>query len=228
MGGRRVPAVQHAERINAAADLAGAGVLPAEAARVLAGRFAVSVRQARRYVDQAAAGGRVPVPGAKVVFTVKLPAALPGGCAPMRASITPRSRRWWRGRCRSAWTGAAETGRAARALKAVETQSVFGRMRPAICHWPTRYWCRSGGPAPGGAARKEDHAMTSAAIYARVSSARQAEDETIGSQIQALHEHARAAGLEVPGHWVFEERVIRVRRWCARRWRRCVIWRPRA
>jgi len=47
--------------------------------------------------------------------------------------------------------------------------------------------------------------MTSAAIYARVSSARQAKDETIGSQIQALHEHARAAGLEVPGHWVFED-----------------------
>ena len=36
-------------------------------------------------------------------------------------------------------------------------------------------------------------------------SPRQAKDETIGSQIQALHEHARAAGLEVPGHWVFED-----------------------
>jgi hypothetical protein len=57
-------------------DLAGAGVPPAEAARRLAGRFAVSRRQARRYVDQAAAGGRLMVPGAKVVFTVKLPAAL--------------------------------------------------------------------------------------------------------------------------------------------------------
>ena len=76
MGGRRSPAGQHAERINAAADLAEAGVLPAEAARLLAGRFAVSERQARRYVDQAAAGGRVPVPEATVVFTVKLPAAL--------------------------------------------------------------------------------------------------------------------------------------------------------
>jgi hypothetical protein len=50
---------------------------PAEAARVLAGRFAVLVRQARRYVDQAA-GGRMAVPEAKVVFTVKLPAALAG------------------------------------------------------------------------------------------------------------------------------------------------------
>ncbi len=47
--------------------------------------------------------------------------------------------------------------------------------------------------------------MTSAAIYPRVSSARQAKDETIGSQVQALHEHARAAGLEVPGHWLFED-----------------------
>jgi hypothetical protein len=78
MGGRRAPAARHAERVNAAADLAEAGVPPAEAARLLAGRFAVSVRQARRYVDQAAAGGRVAVPGARVVFTVKLPAALAG------------------------------------------------------------------------------------------------------------------------------------------------------
>ena len=49
---------------------------PAEAARVLAGRFGCSVRQARRYADQAAAGGRVEVPDATVVFTVKLPAGL--------------------------------------------------------------------------------------------------------------------------------------------------------
>ena len=78
MGGRRAPAALHAERVNAAVDLAGAGVPPAEAARMLAGQFAVSERQARRYVDQAAAGGRLAVPGAKVVFTVKLPAALAG------------------------------------------------------------------------------------------------------------------------------------------------------
>jgi hypothetical protein len=78
MAGRRAGAGQHAERINAAADLAEAGVPPAEAARVLAGRFGCSVRQARRYADQAAAGGRVAVPDATVVFTVKLPAALAG------------------------------------------------------------------------------------------------------------------------------------------------------
>jgi hypothetical protein len=75
-GGRRVDGVEYAERVNAAARLVEAGVPVAQAARVLAGRFGVSARQARRYVDQAGAGGRMPVPQASVVFTVKLPAAL--------------------------------------------------------------------------------------------------------------------------------------------------------
>ena len=47
--------------------------------------------------------------------------------------------------------------------------------------------------------------MTSAAIYARVSSARQKKDETIGSQTAALREHAAGSGLEVPPEWVFED-----------------------
>ena len=47
--------------------------------------------------------------------------------------------------------------------------------------------------------------MSSAAIYARVSSARQKKDETIGSQTAALREHARSAGLQVPEEWVFED-----------------------
>jgi hypothetical protein len=75
-GGRRVSDAEYAERVNAAAELVEAGVPAAEVARVLAGRFAVSARQARRYVDRAAAAGRVQVPEASVVFTVKLPAAL--------------------------------------------------------------------------------------------------------------------------------------------------------
>src|SRR5437773_12018904 len=74
-------------------------------------------------------------------------------------------------------------------------------MGPAICHWPTRYWCRSGGPAPAGPARKESALMATAAIYARVSSARQAKDETIASQTLALREHARVQGLDVPEEW---------------------------
>jgi hypothetical protein len=66
----------HAERINAAAELAEAGVPAAEAARELAGRFDCSVRQARRYVEQAVASGRVLVPERGVVFTVRLPVRL--------------------------------------------------------------------------------------------------------------------------------------------------------
>jgi hypothetical protein len=75
-GGGRADRVEHATRVNAAAQLLDAGLPVAEAARVLADRFAVSTRQARRYVDQAATGGRMPVPETSVVFTVKLPAAL--------------------------------------------------------------------------------------------------------------------------------------------------------
>jgi len=47
--------------------------------------------------------------------------------------------------------------------------------------------------------------VTSAAIYARVSSARQKKDETIGSQTAALRDHARQQGAEVPEEWVFED-----------------------
>jgi len=47
--------------------------------------------------------------------------------------------------------------------------------------------------------------MTTAAIYARVSSARQREEQTIASQTAALLEHAAGQGLEVPPAWVFED-----------------------
>ena len=73
---RRADGIEHAERVNAAAELARSGVPAAEAARVLAERFGCSVRQARRYADQAAGSGRVPVPEPVVVFTVKLPGRL--------------------------------------------------------------------------------------------------------------------------------------------------------
>ena len=47
--------------------------------------------------------------------------------------------------------------------------------------------------------------MTSAAIYARVSSARQKQDETIVSQTEALRGHAATNRLDVPEEWVFED-----------------------
>jgi site-specific DNA recombinase len=45
--------------------------------------------------------------------------------------------------------------------------------------------------------------VSNAAIYARVSSARQKEQETISSQLAALRAHAEQLGLEVPAQWVF-------------------------
>jgi site-specific DNA recombinase len=47
--------------------------------------------------------------------------------------------------------------------------------------------------------------MTTAAIYARVSSAAQKEEETIISQTSALKEYAQSLGLTVPSEWVFED-----------------------
>ena len=77
MAGDRIGAGEYAERVSAAADLVEAGMPGAEAARVLAGRFGRSVRQARRYVGQAGSG-RASAPQATTVFTVKLAADLAG------------------------------------------------------------------------------------------------------------------------------------------------------
>ncbi len=46
---------------------------------------------------------------------------------------------------------------------------------------------------------------SNAAIYARVSSARQKEHQTIGSQTAALRAHAEQLGLDVAEQWVFED-----------------------
>lgn len=63
-------------RVNAAAGLLAAGASVAECAQLLAERFGISVRQAHRYAEQAAASGPTAVPESMVVFTVKLPAPL--------------------------------------------------------------------------------------------------------------------------------------------------------
>jgi DNA-binding transcriptional regulator LsrR (DeoR family) len=70
---RRARSDQYARRINAAAALLAGGLNVPEAARRLARRYRVSERQARRYVELARDEGEVEVPGAKIVFTVKLP-----------------------------------------------------------------------------------------------------------------------------------------------------------
>ena len=76
MAGRRAAGGEYAERVNAAAELVDRGTPLVEVARELADRFAVSLRQARRYAEQAVGAGRSPVPETSVVFSVKLPASL--------------------------------------------------------------------------------------------------------------------------------------------------------
>lgn len=75
-GGGRVGGPEYARRVNAAGELLADGVAAAEVARVLAQRFAVSLRQARRYADHAASSGQLAVGEPTVVFTVRLPASL--------------------------------------------------------------------------------------------------------------------------------------------------------
>lgn len=76
VSGARADAAGFATRINTAVDLIAGGISTAQAIDDLAGRFAVSTRQARRYLDRATATGPVLVPAPTVVFTVKLPAGL--------------------------------------------------------------------------------------------------------------------------------------------------------
>jgi len=47
--------------------------------------------------------------------------------------------------------------------------------------------------------------MRMAAIYARVSSDRQRQDDTIGSQLAALNEYARNEAFSVPEQWIFQD-----------------------
>src|SRR6185503_7274884 len=49
--------------------------------------------------------------------------------------------------------------------------------------------------------------MKTGAIYARVSSDRQKEEQTIASQTAAIKEYAASLELEVPEAWVFEDEV---------------------
>jgi hypothetical protein len=75
MAGRRARGDEYAARVNAAAELLADGAQVADAARELSGRFGLSERQSRRYVERAV-GGPIQVPQTTGVFTVKLPVQL--------------------------------------------------------------------------------------------------------------------------------------------------------
>ena len=65
--------------------------------------------------------------------------------------------------------------------------------------------------------------MRMAAIYARVSSEQQREENTIASQTASLIEFAKNHELEVSQEWVFEDEGIAEPRWSARVWNACAI-----
>src|SRR5215207_10262794 len=128
---RRARADERAQRVNAAAELLATGSPVAEAARELARRLGLSERQARRYVDRARTGGQVEVPGAKVVFTVKLPATLARRVR-RAARAGRRSRRWSPRRSPSSWTASTQGPAMAVADRPVELECVFDRLGPAL------------------------------------------------------------------------------------------------
>ena len=68
---------QKAERLNAAHGLLKRGTDLAEAARVLSRQFALSRRQAYRYLEEAAAIGHpIPIGEASVPITLKIPGSV--------------------------------------------------------------------------------------------------------------------------------------------------------
>lgn len=74
--GRRATAAERAERTNAAAALVAEGRAVPDAAAVLAARFGLSERQARRYVQVAQRSGPVGPAEPLVPFSVRLAAGL--------------------------------------------------------------------------------------------------------------------------------------------------------
>jgi site-specific DNA recombinase len=86
----------------------------------------------------------------------------------------------------------------------VECEPVFDRLGPALLAQAYQLLvpeCRASWQHPA----NQGGTMPTAAIYARVSSARQKEQQTIQSQTAALLAHAAKLGLDVPREWVFED-----------------------
>ena len=90
--------------------------------------------------------------------------------------------------------------------RVVDTEFVFDRLQAAELSAAYRVLVPNARRAACGPVRERVPTMSSnAAIYARVSSARQKEPETIRSQTAALRSHAGQLGLDVPEPWVFED-----------------------
>ena len=149
--------------------------------------------------------GRVAVPDEGTVFTVRLPGAAGRRGAGARPGVRAHGLLGRRpgagGVPRPVPTGTVRAGEGAGGGGGV-------RLLPS-CRRGNVSGLRHLGAAAAGQDRRvpagKEEADDGAAIYARVSSARQAKDETIGSQLSALREHAAASRLDVPEEWVFAD-----------------------
>ena len=153
-----------------------------------------------RYLERAGRSGHVPVPAPAAVFTVKLPVPLIARVrahAAARADVVGGGRQaleeFWRERIESIHAGERAGGRDRVRLRSPAGRGIVG----GLPHLGPRTALRS-----VRAGRKRVVLMSNAAIYARVSSARQKEQETIGLRPRRCAPR-RAAGSGRAGQWVF-------------------------
>ena len=228
MAGDRVRAGEYAVRINAAADLVEAGVPVAEAARVLAGRFGCSVRQARRYAEQAARAGRAEVPQDTVVFTVKLPAGL---AARVRAHARQAGLTHLRGGDPGAGgiprPGSQEPSPQVNGRR-VEAEFVFDRhaatdLSVAYAILVPQRRARTGRPGQEGHADDERGAVCTGLQRP----AEEGPDHRVADR-RRCGRTPRQLGLEVPEDWIFEDEGHSGATLLRPALERCGTWPPRA
>ena len=184
------------------------GLSVAEAALLLSRQFTLSRRQAYRYIEAAQTIER-PVPVAEPTIAGDVQASAQfGRCgAGAGGQRTRQSATWSAGRCAPSSAKPAAMADRCGAKDPTSTSS----MRLTVSS-PSS-WSRSTGslvPEAGPCRRhwtadKGGGAMKTAAIYARVSSDQQKEENTIASQTAALMEFAASEGYSVPAEWMFED-----------------------
>ena len=196
---------QKAERLRAARRLLADEIGMAEAAMALSRTFGLSRRQAYRYLELARAAA--PVPSAaknSITITLKMPESL-ALCGPMRPSAASRQARSSGRPLRLSWAGKApawlSSGRYG--VLSISSSHSIGCSLPSSS-WPTTSWSHRV-RVVGSDQADGEQTMKIAAIYARVSSDKQREENTIASQTAALIAFAREQQYEVPEEWVFED-----------------------
>src|SRR5258708_11278850 len=178
----------------------------AEALRELAHRCSISRRQAYRYLEHARRLQKpLPLTPPKIAFTVKLNPLL---VSRLRRFARERSSELERERqpgvsadagCRAeAWLSDSPSPRLGWIWNISLTVSWTPNLPGLISSWhPTR--C---GRCP---THRRNFMNQPAALYARVSSQRQKENQTIASQTDALIQYARTHGYHVPPEWRFQD-----------------------